>query len=104
MSYTRYCVMGDPPVDEGAIQERETCALPDVATRNWGGEEVVSAKFSTFTVVDAVEVLLEVSVEIAQRVVEPFAADAVFQGMEYRVVLLGVEVEPMIVLEAKLAP
>jgi predicted transcriptional regulator len=64
--------------------------------------EIVTG-FSTFTVVDAVEVLLDVSVESAQRVVEPLARAVVFQDMEYRVPL-GVEVEPMRVLAAKVAP
>jgi hypothetical protein len=36
----------------------------------------------TFTVIDAVEVLLEVSVESAQRVVDPFAKASVLQEME----------------------
>jgi hypothetical protein len=38
--------------------------------------------FSTFTVVDAVEVLLELSVASAQRVVEPLAVELVFQETE----------------------
>jgi hypothetical protein len=59
--------------------------------------------FSTFTVLETVEVLLLESVESAQRVVDPFAVELAFQEMEYRVPL-GVEVEPMEVLEARLAP
>ena len=51
---------------------------------------------STLTVVEAVEVLLFVSVDKAQSVVEPFGTLAVFQGTEYRVVPdAGVVVELM---------
>jgi hypothetical protein len=42
----------------------------------------ITGGFSTFTVVEAVEVLLEVSVESAKRVVVPFGALAVFQDTE----------------------
>jgi hypothetical protein len=41
-----------------------------------------TARFWTFTVVEAVEVLLEVSVESAQRVVEPFPTDVVSHARE----------------------
>jgi len=66
-------------------------------------KELIVGKFCTFTVVDADAVLLLVSVTRAQRVVEPFAALTVFQEMEYKVPL-AVEVEPMRVLEARVAP
>jgi len=36
----RYCVSADPPLDEGALQERETWVLPGVAERDWGAEGV----------------------------------------------------------------
>jgi hypothetical protein len=87
-------------LDEGADQERETEALWGEADKDWGGEEVVLA---IHTVIDAVEVLFDVSVESAQRVVEPFAMEAVFQDMEYKVPV-GDETEPMSVLEAKDEP
>ncbi len=45
----------DPPFEEGADQERETNALPGVATRFWGGEEVV---FAELTVIFRVAVLV----------------------------------------------
>jgi uncharacterized Tic20 family protein len=63
----------------------------------------IASGLLTFTVVDAVEVLLDVSVESAQRVVEPLATFVAFQGKEYRVPL-GVEVDPIRVLEAKALP
>ena len=59
--------------------------------------------FSIFTVVDAVEVLFEVSVDSAQRVVEPFDVELVFHAMEYKVPD-AVEVEPMSVELAKVPP
>ena len=59
--------------------------------------------FSTFRVVDAVEVLFEVSVESAHSVVEPLASGVVFHATEYNVPL-AVEVEPTRVLEARFAP
>jgi hypothetical protein len=53
----RYCVSADPPLDEGALQERETWVLPGVAERDWGGVEVV-VTILTVSVVVAVEVPL----------------------------------------------
>ena len=64
---------------------------------------VMTGGFSTFTVVDAVEVLLEVSVASAQSVVDPLVLEAVFHDREYRVPE-AVEVDPMRVLEASVAP
>lgn len=66
-------------------------------------KELIVNGFSAFTVVDAVEVLLEVSVESAQSVVEPFPASEEFHGMEYNVPL-AVDVDAIKVLEAKLVP
>jgi hypothetical protein len=54
-------------------------------------------------VIEAVEVRLFVSVESAQRVVEPFDALVVFHGMEYKVPE-AVEVEPISELDAKVLP
>jgi hypothetical protein len=45
-------------------------------------KEVMEGRFSTFTVIEAVEVLLELSVASAQRVVEPLAVELVFQETE----------------------
>jgi hypothetical protein len=45
-------------------------------------KEEMAGGLLAVTVVDAVEVLFEVSVERAQRVVEPLGALAVFQGTE----------------------
>jgi hypothetical protein len=42
----------------------------------------ITGGFWTLTVVDAVEVLFDVSVDSAQRVVEPLATIAVFQGIK----------------------
>jgi hypothetical protein len=36
-------VSGDPPVEEGAVHERETCALPGVAVRPVGAPGTVAA-------------------------------------------------------------
>lgn len=63
----------------------------------------ITGGFSTFTVVEADAVLPEVSVESAQRVVEPFVVEVVFHETEYSVPL-GVEVEPKRVLDARVAP
>jgi hypothetical protein len=63
----------------------------------------IAGGFSTFTVVLAEMVFPEVSVMSAQRVVEPFTRDTVFHGMEYNVPL-AVEVDPMRVLDASVAP
>jgi hypothetical protein len=30
--------MGEPPFEEGAVQERETCPLLGVAVKDWGTE------------------------------------------------------------------
>ncbi len=60
-------------------------------------------KFWTFTVVDARVVLFEILVLKAQRVVDPFTTELVFQGMEY-IVPLGVDVDPISVLDANDAP
>jgi hypothetical protein len=89
-----------------AFQERVD--VPAGATRDGAAvkEEMVGGEpgiLLTFTVVDAVEVLFEVSVENAQRVVEPLAVELVFHEMEYWVPL-AVEVEPINVLLARLAP
>lgn len=59
--------------------------------------------FSTFTVVEAVDVLFDVSVASAQSVVEPFVVLVVLHGMEYNVPE-AVVVDPMSVLEAKVPP
>jgi hypothetical protein len=84
----------------------ESVDVPAEATMEGDAKKEVmegADPFVTLTVVNAVEVLFEVSVESAQRVVEPLAADAVFQGIEYSVPL-AVEVDPTRVLEAKLVP
>jgi hypothetical protein len=59
--------------------------------------------FSTLTVSDAVEVLFAESVASTQRVDVPFPPVVVFQETEYSVPL-AVEVDPMRVLEARVAP
>jgi predicted metal-dependent TIM-barrel fold hydrolase len=56
-----------------------------------------------FTVSETLEVLFEVSIDNAQRVVEPFAREVVFHAIEYKVPA-GVVVEPMRVLAASVAP
>ena len=83
---------------------QERVDVPAEATTKGDAEkELIVSGFCTFTVVDALTVLLEVSVESAQRVVEPFASDVVFQETEYDVPLAVVSV-PIRVLEASVAP
>jgi hypothetical protein len=64
---------------------------------------LITGGLFTFAVVDAVLVLLDVSVAKAQRVVEPLGTFTVFQETAYNV-LLAMEVEPTSVLEASVAP
>lgn len=66
-------------------------------------KELMVGEFCTFTVIDAVDVLFNVSVAKAQRVVDPFATETVLHGTEYNVPA-AVEVDPTSVLEARLAP
>jgi hypothetical protein len=56
-----------------------------------------------FTVIEALTVLLEVSVESAQSVVEPFASEAVSHDTEYELPD-AIASEPIRVLDAKLVP
>jgi hypothetical protein len=68
-------------------------------------KELMVSRFSTSTVVEAVLVLLAVSLLRAQSVLEPFWNAVVSQLKEYTIVPLAVEVEvPRKVLEAKGLP
>jgi hypothetical protein len=83
----------------------EVAVAPWEAAKESGVEVVTerTARFFTVAVEVAVDVLFDVSVESAQRVVEPFGALPVFQDTEYKVPL-GVEVEPMRVDDASVEP
>lgn len=64
--------------------------------------EIIGA-FSTFTVVEAVVVFPEVSVDKTHKVVEPLTTEVVSQETEYKVPI-GVEVEAIKVEDVRLAP
>jgi hypothetical protein len=94
----RVDVLKEPGVmatDDAFVTLKERVLVPVEATMvPEAVKEEIEGGLLTVTVVDAVEVLFEVSVESAQRVVEPLWALVVFHDTEYRVPL-GVEVEPI---------
>jgi hypothetical protein len=68
--------------EEAFVIFQESALVPAEATTVGDAEkEEMEGRFPTFTVVLAVEVLFELSVLNAQRVVEPLAIEVVFHGI-----------------------